>query len=125
MSQNVEPNVSNERVEAINAQTVDLAERRKVARQITEKAIADAASNQARKEQAANTEKFLMEQRRNVAQEIVDANLAKAEDERTQREGYRPTADQPVRPTTFVNPSGPNPQEKPVVPAKGWEWRQR
>jgi hypothetical protein len=124
MSQNIDLHFDY-RIEAINAQAADLQERRKVARQITEKAIAKEAADRASKEQAVNTEKFQMEQRRNVAQEIVDTNLTKAEEERIQREGYRPTADQPDRPTTFLNPAGPNPPEKPVVQSKGWEWRQR
>ena len=103
--------------------TADLAERRKVARQITEKAVADAAAAQASKEQKIGEEIFLLEQKRNVSQEIVKAKLSDAELERIRLEGDRPVAFlTPVRPISNQNPAGPNPVEKPVVQSKGWEW---
>jgi hypothetical protein len=124
MSENIGPDFLNERVEKITAQNAALEERRRVARQITDRTLADAAVDQASKERAIGTEIFLLEQKRNVSQEIVKAKLSDAELERIHLEGDRPTlSDQftPVRPIT-VNPAGPNPPEKPVVQSKGWEW---
>jgi hypothetical protein len=124
MSENIGPDFLNERVEKITAQNADLEERRRVARQITDRALADAAVDQASKERAIGTEIFLLEQKRNVSQEIVKAKLSDAELERIHFEGDRPAASDQFTSVRSItqNPAGPNPVEKPVVQSKGWEW---